>query len=228
MKKSLDLKDIILIGRSFDEYCSIFGLTTDILKNNKILDAASGVSSFCAQACALGYNVTASDRIYSLPSSVILDKSKSDLINIKNQLSGIKDSYVWDYFKDIDALIDHRTKAYAAFISDFDKYGAQRYKPVEYPKTNFPNKEFDLTLSSGFLFMYEGILDLEFHIQTLTELIRITSREIRIWPIVDLKGQKSQFLNEIINSFNQYVFTVQRVDYEFLKNTNEMLVIKLL
>ncbi|MBF0540377.1 MAG: hypothetical protein HQK91_02865 [Nitrospirae bacterium] len=223
----LDLKDVVLIGRTFDEYCRLFDLTPDILSNNKILDAASGVSSFCAEACAIGYNVTASDRIYSLKPTFILDKCKADLMNIKGQLENIKESYVWNYFKDIDSLIENRAKAYNLFISDFIKYGNDRYKCVEYPESNFSDNQFDLTISSGFLFMYEGILDLEFHKRAISELIRITSKEIRIWPIIDLKGQKSQYLDTIINTFSTYDFNIKQVDYEFLKNSNEMLVINI-
>jgi len=61
MVKQLSLKDIVLLGRTFDEYYRMFDLNDELLKKEKILDAASGVSSFCAQACARGYNVTASE-----------------------------------------------------------------------------------------------------------------------------------------------------------------------
>ena len=60
MDKKLDLKDIVLVGRTFDEYYKMFDLSS-IDKKEKILDVASGVSSFCAEATAMGYQVTASD-----------------------------------------------------------------------------------------------------------------------------------------------------------------------
>ena len=47
MDKQLVLKDIVLLGRTFDEYYRMFDLNDELLKKEKILDVASGVSSFC-------------------------------------------------------------------------------------------------------------------------------------------------------------------------------------
>jgi len=58
MEMKLDLKDFVLVGRTFDEYYKMFNIS-NINKNAKILDVASGVSSFCAEARVLGYDVTA-------------------------------------------------------------------------------------------------------------------------------------------------------------------------
>lgn len=44
MVKKLELKEIVLIGRSFEEYNSFFELA-EIDNDNRILDVASGVSS---------------------------------------------------------------------------------------------------------------------------------------------------------------------------------------
>lgn len=44
MVKKLELKEIVLIGRSFEEYNSFFELA-EIDKDNRILDVALGVSS---------------------------------------------------------------------------------------------------------------------------------------------------------------------------------------
>lgn len=44
----LNLKDTVLLGRNFNEYVRMFNLNEDLL-SNKILDVASGVSSFCAE-----------------------------------------------------------------------------------------------------------------------------------------------------------------------------------
>ncbi|EHP89540.1 hypothetical protein [Methanotorris formicicus] len=49
------IEDTVLLGRNFDEYLRMFNLTEDILVN-KILDVTSGVSSFCAEGNAKGYN----------------------------------------------------------------------------------------------------------------------------------------------------------------------------
>jgi hypothetical protein len=144
------------------------------------------------------------------------------------QLPGIADLYVWNYFKDMKALKDNREKAYRSFIEDFKKYGKKRYVPAEFPSTNFLNEQFTISLASHFLFLYEDRLDYDFHKKTILELLRITSKEIRIFPIVNLKGNRSIFIEPLRHDedIGCYRISIRRVDYEFMKNGNEMLVIE--
>ena len=226
--KQLDLKNIVLVGRTFEEYCKMFSLDKNLLETESILDVASGVSSFCAEANAKGYNVTASDRIYTRTTFEIEQKCRQDIDMVMKQLPDITDLYVWDFFKDIQALRNQREKAYKLFIEDFKRYGAKRYVPVGYPSTNFPDNRFSISLSSGFLFLYEDLLNYDFHRQTILELMRITTKEIRIWPIVNMKGNKSSLVEPLINDndLNRFQIFIEKVDYEFLRNSNEMMVIK--
>lgn len=226
MDKQLDLNDIALIGRTFDEYCKMFHLNTYLLKNESILDVASGVSSFCAEARGQGYDVTASDRIYASGAAEIEQKCRQDLETVIEQLPGIADLFLWDYFKNIRSLRSQRERAYELFIEDFTEYGTERYVPVEYPLTDFPANRFTVSLVSHFLFLYEDRLDYDFHKRTISELLRITSREIRIFPIVNLMGKPSSFVRSLVHDtdFDAIEMSVQRVGYEFMKNGNEMLV----
>jgi hypothetical protein len=118
-------------------------------------------------------------------------KCSQDLDMIIKQLPGVADLYVWNFFKDMDSLKAQREKAYKLFIEDFKNYGTKKYVPVEYPLTDFLNKHFTISLMSHFLFLYEDKLNYDFHKKTIMELLRITSKEIRIFPIVNLKGEKS-------------------------------------
>lgn len=151
----LDLKNIALVGRTYEEYYKIFELNDDLLSNEIILDAASGVSSFCAEANARGFNVTSSDRIYVSTPDRIEQKCIQDLNFIINQLPDIADLYNWTFFKDVEALRAQREKAYKLFIEDFRNYGKKRYIPVEYPATGFLYNQFNICLVSHFLFLYE-------------------------------------------------------------------------
>ena len=103
-----------------------------------------------------------------------------------------------------------------------------RYIATEYPRTQFTDKEFTISLISHFLFMYDEHLNYEFHKKTISESIRITSKEIRIFPIVNLKGERSLFVKRLMedSEFRDYKMTIKKVDYEFVKNGNEMLKIK--
>jgi len=155
MDKQLDLKSIALIGRAFEEYYYMFDLNNTLIKNEIILDVASGVSSFCAEANQQGFNVTASDRIYTFSLTAIGQKCRQDLDTIIEQLPGVADLYVWNFFKDLDSLRVQREKAYKLFIEDFKNHGTRKYVPVEYPLTGFLDKQFTISLMSHFLFLYE-------------------------------------------------------------------------
>jgi len=223
MDKQLNLKNIALIGRTFEEYYHMFNL--DDLAGGNILDVASGVSSFCADANRQGFKVTASDKIYSSSPYEIEPKCKQDLDIIIKQMPEIADLF---NFKNIESLKNQREKAYKLFIEDFRKYGTRRYVPVEYPVTDFGRNQFDISLLSHFLFLYEEHLSYDFHKSTILELLRITTKEIRIFPIVNLKGKKSIFVELLMRDkdFGCLQISINRVRYEFMKNGNEMMVIR--
>ncbi len=226
MDKQLNLKNIVLIGRTFEEYHKMFELD-NLPENEHILDVASGVSSFCAEASTKGYNVTASDRIYTSSPLEIESKCRHDLDVVMNQLPGLIDLYVWNFFKDVLALKTHREKAYKLFIEDFKNYGTKRYMPAEYPTTDFRGDQFTISLVSHFLFLYEDHINYDFHRKVIRELLRITSKEIRIFPIVNLKGKKSIYIDRLMHDkdFKHLQISIKRVGYEFMKNGNEMMLI---
>lgn len=61
MQDGLDLKDVVLLGRTFAEYARYFQFDAAALKGKHVLDVASGVSSFGAEARAAGLDVTGAD-----------------------------------------------------------------------------------------------------------------------------------------------------------------------
>ncbi|MFT8313081.1 MAG: hypothetical protein ABF633_02360 [Clostridium sp.] len=228
MDKKLELKDFVLIGRTFEEYYKMFDLKS-LSKNEKILDAASGVSSFCAEANANGYNVTAADRVYEFNHEEIEEKCSKDLEETMKKIPAIKELYKWDFFKDIEQLKSHRKRAYRGFIKDFKLHKEDRYISSEFPSNNFKEDQFDVSLISHFLFLYDEHMSYEFHKQIINEIIRITKKEIRIFPIANLKAQRSPFIEKFMKdkAFNNYEINIVKVNYEFIKGGNEMLVVKI-
>lgn len=228
MSKRLDLKDIVLIGRTYDEYYKMFDLS-GLNKTEKILDVASGVSSFCSEARALGYDVTASDRIYCFSPEELEEKCTKDLEITMQKMVEAKDLFKWDFFKDIEDLRKHRKRAYSEFIKDYKEYGQERYIKTEYPINNFKDKQFAISLVSHFLFLYDEFIDYEFHKQVIKELIRIVSKEIRIFPLLNLKGEKSSFVRKLMSDKDLVTnkMEIKNVGYEFLSGGDEMLVIKI-
>jgi len=219
--------EVVLLGRTFDEYVGMFGLDEATLRGNHILDAASGVSSFCAEASAQGYRVTASDRIYTLSADEIERKCSRDLDNMIVQLAGITQNYVWDTFADLNALRAQREKAYRGFAADYRQHRHTRYIMTEYPNSGFADGQFDLALVSHFLFLYDEQLDYDFHRRTLLELLRI-AREVRLFPLVNMRTERASAVAKLQTdpAFSAYNIRIVPVDYEFIRNSREMMVIQ--
>ena len=228
MDKRLNIEDFVLLGRTLDEYFNMFDLSEKLLKDSITLDVASGVSSFCAEANARGFNVTASDKIYVFSPREIKANCIRDLEEVINQLPEIANLYSWNYFKDIDSLRLQRQLAYKKFLIDFQEFKTKRYVPTEYPSSNFGDKQFNLSLVSHFLFLYDEHISYELHKKVLNELIRITSGEVRIFPLANLKGKRSSFVDRLRkdDEFRGITIDIKKVNYEFIKGGNEMMTLK--
>jgi hypothetical protein len=76
-KRGLQLDQVVLLGRTFEEYRRYFLLEPHELDRERVLDVAGGVSSFCAKANNLGIKVTAFDPIYSLSREKISERPRN-------------------------------------------------------------------------------------------------------------------------------------------------------
>lgn len=221
------LKDVVPWGRNLNEYRKMFNLTDEGLSNKKIIGFGDGPASFNSEARELGYDVTSLDRIYQF-TRIELDKRIRETRDIIiEQMKNNADNYVWRDIKDLDELERIRMSAMKNFIADYDKGKAdRRYIYHELPnKTEFSEDTFDLGLSSHFLLMYTA-LGYDFHIKSINEMLRIC-REVRIFPIVDLDGNKSELTNKIMEYFEEnYEVQLISTAYEFQKCDNLMLSIK--
>lgn len=118
-------------------------------------------------------------------------------------------------------------RALRLFVADYSQHAQERYVPTDYPASTFKDKGFTISLISHFLFLYEDLLDYNFHKRTLRELTRITSKEIRIFPIVNLRGVRSSYVDRLPNDndFHNLRKAISKVNYEFMSNANELLTV---
>ncbi|MFX1446025.1 MAG: hypothetical protein ACFFHV_21630 [Promethearchaeota archaeon] len=223
IKERINLDKVALIGRTFEEYEKIFRLSDFKSNNIKILDVGSGVSSFCAEASRKGMNVTAIDPIYVYSPDVLENKCLSDLFLVINELKGVEHLYIWDIFKNKEDLRRQREKAFRRFIKHYRMGRNNCYISEDMPETSFDDNQFDIVISSHLLFLYDHIFDYNFHKNTIKEMLRICSKEIRIFPLVNLYGKTSPFLQLILrdNLLNNCHKSIERVDYEFIKGGNK-------
>ena len=221
MKQGLVLDKVVLLGRTLDEYRRYFALDLDALRERKILDVAAGVSSFCAESRQAGLHVTAFDAIYKLPAVEIARRCAADLDHVTDAIRDLK-TYRWDFYKSPENLRKLREQAYHGFLADYRMLGKTCYVPGLLPKLPFRDGEFDLTLVSYLLFVYEEQLDYEFHKRSLLEIMRVTRGEARMYPVVNFEAKRSSHIDRLRadGELQHLDFEEVQTDFEFLLNSN--------
>ena len=217
---------IWFLGRSYDEYIKMFSLNKEELKNIRILDCAAGASSFTSHLLRKGYDIKAVDILYNKNPEEIKKQCQNDFNTLLDVHSGLDNKVNWKFFKNPENMIEQRIKVYKEFITDYSLYKGIKYIEGHLPSLPFNDNYFDLVLSSHLLFLYQDRLGYDFHRKSIEEMLRISSDEIRIYPIVNLRGEgsKSEFLSRIIKELcNLANFEIVKVDYKFRRGGDEML-----
>lgn len=225
-RRGLKLDRVVLLGRTLEEYRRYFDLDLDSLHGCRVLDVASGVSSFTAEASAEGLDCTAADPIYGLENESIRTQCEQDLDEVVRSLHGL-DTYKWEFYKNPNHMRGFRERAYRTFLED-RCCRSNRYLASSLPRLPFSDRAFNLTLTSYFLFVYEAQLDWKFHLQSLLEIMRVTSGEARIYPLMTFEGVPSQFLSRLASepALESLEFTVVPTRFEFLVGSNAYLRIR--
>lgn len=223
-KTKQELDRVVFIGRTFEEYTHMFDLQLSELDGKRILDCPSGACSFTAHGRKQGLDVTASDIAYDHKLDDLEAKGLKDIEHAMETLEQAKSNYVWDYYVDVPGLRQHREQALRDCVRDMKEF-PDRYVAAVLPELPFDDEQVHLVLSAHFLFMYSDRLDYDFHIQTVRELLRVASEEVRIFPLTDLTGSRYAHLDRLIHELEAEGLQVTEVNvpYEFMKNGNSLL-----
>ena len=224
----MKLENVVPWGRNLEEYQNMFLLSEKDLQS-KILGCGDGPSSFNFEVTKLNGNMTSIDPIYQFTKDEIQQRIDETSSVVSEQLKQNQNDFVWKSIKSVDKLINIRLTAMNNFIKDYENGKKEkRYIHNELPKLSFENDSFDLVLSSHFLFLYSEHFDLQFHIDSILEMCRISKKEVKIFPLLDLKNQKSEYLEPILEELKRKGFEAKiiKTDYEFQKGANELLRIK--
>lgn len=225
---AVELESIVPFGRSLAEYCWMFDLTAADLQR-RILSVADGPASFNAEATARGTTVVSIDPIYQFSGPEIRQRFEAVVDDIIAQVRATPDDWVWTTYASPDALRESRCQTLETFLADYDAgRQAGRYRQGTLPElTEFADGEFDLVLCSHFLLLYAAQLDFAFHRAALQELLRV-GREVRVFPLLTLAGERYPDLDNLIESFTRRDYTVEIVSvaYELQRGGNEMLVLR--
>ncbi|MDN8588925.1 SAM-dependent methyltransferase [Paenibacillus sp. 11B] len=220
----LELAQIIFIGRTFEEYMKMFNLTVDEIKGKSILDCPGGACSFSSHAREWGVDPMAADIAYEYESGQLEAKGLQDIEHTMKQMEQVQEKYRWDDFGSIQGLKEERRRAIIDCVADMKRF-PDRYVASILPELPFVDEQFDLTLSAHFLFTYADRLNADFHLQTILELLRVTKRELRIFPTVDLSGKRYEHMDELkaILEERGYITCEEKTSYEFQRGAHTML-----
>jgi hypothetical protein len=221
------LDQVVPWGRSFDEYCRMFALTDRDLAG-AVVGCGDGPASFNAEATRRGTSVVSCDPIYQWGCGQIHERIQATHEQILDETRRNVDEFVWDSIASVDDLGRIRAAAMDVFLADFSRGKKQgRYVAAELPSLPFANASFDLALCSHLLFLYSLQLSEAFHIQAIRELCRV-GREVRIFPLLALGGQRSPHVDRCITDLREtgQLVSIERVPYEFQRGGNEMMRIR--
>ncbi len=223
----MKLNEIIPWGRTLEEYQLMFNLSLADL-DLKILGCGDGPASFNAEMTALEHSVISVDPIYQWSGEQIKQRVQNTYESVVSQVRQNSQEYVWKRFQNADELGQSRWAAMERFLLDYEAGLSEgRYRYQSLPNLEFDDHQFELGLCSHLLFSYSEHLSLDFHLDSITELLRVCEA-VRIFPLITLKGELSPYLETVIAALSHASFDVQveSVGYEFRKGANQMLKIQ--
>jgi hypothetical protein len=221
------LKHVVPWGRSFDEYRRMFALSDQDL-SVRILGCGDGPASFNAEATRRGAAVISCDPIYRWESVQIRERIAATYDEIMAQTRQNADEFVWNAIRSVEELGEVRMAAMSDFLADYPTGKSQgRYLDAELPTLPFADGEFDLVLSSHFLFLYTTQLGEAFHQLAIREMCRVAT-EVRIFPLLALGGRQSPLVDQVADELSQSAFdvSIENVPYEFQRGGNQMMRIR--
>lgn len=224
MPQAFDFKTAVPWGRSFAEYSAFFALD-ELAPGAPVLDCGAGPSSFAVEATERGLSVCAADPLYSVTAARIARRIEEVRPTMLASIRQAQARFVWDHYGTPEKQEAVRLAAMQRFLADFgNRQRRAQYVAAALPSLPFRDRAFDLALSSHFLLLYSKQFDLAFHLEAIRELLRV-ARRLRIFPLLDLDGRRSQHLEPLRQALagDGFESEVVRVDYEFQKGGNEML-----
>jgi hypothetical protein len=221
------LSEVVPWGRSFEEYCRMFALSSGDL-HGRILGCADGPASFNAEATAAGLSVISCDPLYSFSGNAIRQRISETCDIIIDQIRRNQDEFVWTSIRSIEELRQLRMASMERFLADYET-GKQerRYVDAELPHLPFADRAFDLALCSHFLFLYSGQLSEDVHVAAIRDMARVAT-EVRVFPLLALGRERSLHVDAVQRRLQAdgCLVNIEKVPYEFQRGGNEMMRIR--
>jgi hypothetical protein len=203
----------------------MFDLSSDDLVAAPVLDCCAGGSDFAAESSG---TVVAVDPAYAIDRDDLAERVLAGLSEGSRIIDAHADRFEWSWYGDPARRADLRTTAVHRFLADLREH-PEHYVAGSLPHLPFADASFDLTLCSHMLFTWSNVLDAGWHRAALTEMIRVTRREVRVFPlVVQATGEPVPFLADLRSELSEagYRSRVATVPYRFQRGADRMLVIE--
>ena len=223
-RREFEFEGIVPWGRRFAEYEAFFALDDHAL-SGPVLDVGGGPSSFVAEARANGVDATAADPLYRHTGEEIGIRFEETAVAMRAGLRRAAYRFNWDYYGSEEAVHRLRREALALFLEDFAQgRPAGRYVTAALPALPFRSGQFRLALVSHLLFLYGDVLNLDFHLAALRELMRV-AEEVRVFPLVNLDCLPSSHLPGVVRALRAEGAEAELVNvpFEFQRGATRML-----
>jgi hypothetical protein len=178
-------------------------------KGRRILGVGDGPSSFNTEATASGWQVISVDPAYQLTAAQMETRLETSVEQMVNAVSLNPRHWIWSHFKSASDLLEHRRTVHRGFCADFAAASpGTRYIAAALPRLPFASGSFDLALCSHLLFSWSGVLDLSFHRESISEMLRVAS-EVRIFPTVRSLGvRRSRYVDVLRDELEARGFAI--------------------
>ncbi len=215
----------LISARPLAEYRGMFDLRDADLAG-RILDCPGGGASFVAEATARGVDAIAVDPAYSRSAAELAPLVLEEVDRGNRYVIDNPDLYVWTFFRDAGHHRELRREGARRFAEHY-ALDPERYIPAELPDLPFADDAFDLVLSSYLLFTYADRLDDDFHLRALREMARVARREVRAYPLLDIRAVPYPRLDRLRARLGAAGVDseVRGVPYEFQAGATTMLVL---
>ncbi len=219
-------REFLFLGRTFEEYLDLFELERADLRRGPVLDCPGGPSSFTAVTSALGTSATAVDPMYDRSLDELGAECSESVERNMEQVREKRDLFDFGYYGSVENRGRFLWAAAERFLSDYAR-NPDRYVAAGLPDLPFADDEFALTLSGNLLFLYDDRLDEPFHVDAARELARVTSGELRVFPLASLDLERSDLVDPVAEALREDGHDVrfEPVDYDLRPTAEEMLVV---
>ncbi|HET7312645.1 MAG TPA: hypothetical protein VFJ17_15110 [Mycobacteriales bacterium] len=217
---------MLISSRSYDEYLAMFALGPADLSGS-VLDCSAGAASFAAVARADGVRAYAVDPAYALSREALAEAVRDDLRRGTEIAEQNPDRFTWEWYGSREARDRIRRGAAARFLAS-RALAPGWLVAAELPRLPFRDRTFDLGLCSHLLFTWADQLGVDWHLAALLELVRVTSREVRVFPtVMQGRGDVVPFWTELMTALDRAGLVAEErpVPYRFQVTGDRMLVV---